>query len=143
MALAGYINPLLLMIVVAHVGIVIFACFNPTPGLNSMSRCLGWLIGCGLSVLLLWPLFGYFAEVSQFARAHRDYLFQFGDLRLLNLLAHNGTFLIALVIVSIAAYVVRQIQSQEAPDSTANETSVAPAPVAAADDEPLPDAPEL
>src|SRR5262249_25075418 len=69
--------------------------------------------------LLLVPQLGYFAELSAFSREHRDYLFLFGELRLLGILAHNSTFLVGLLIVSLASYVARQTQRHEAHPSSA------------------------
>ena len=106
----------------------------------------GW-VACrwALALLLLSPLFGFYAEVGRFAKAHQEYLFVIGGVRIQNVLVHNSTFLIALLVASVAGYVVRQVQQQDKP-AAEGEAAVAITKEPAAlstKDQPLPEDPML
>jgi hypothetical protein len=162
-AVIGYLNGVLLLVVVAHAGLVAYRLLNPDPTEGRRpSSLMAWLGGCALATLLLVPQMGYFVEVAQFAQAHQGYLFLLGELRLTGIMLHNSSFLVALLIVSLASYVARQIQlgQQEAAETAVVGASVgasagtavleAPAPPAApaprepaAELPPPPDSPDL
>jgi hypothetical protein len=162
LACLGYLNPLLLMVAVAHLGVVGYACWaSPAPGASRWMAAFWWLGGLVLGGVLLVPLVGYIGTVSGFALQHRDFLLLLGDLRLLTFFAHNSTFLIALLIVSLAGYAVQQIHQQEkspekseapasapqtnghAAETPAEKEAPATPPVAPAPELPLPESPEL
>ncbi len=139
-AFIGYMNPALLLVFVAHVALAGFNFVHPAPGGRRNSALAGWLTGCVVAVLFLLPLVGYVREVGNFSLKHRDFLFLFGEVRVLNVLIHNSTFLVGLLVASVASYVVRQIQQQETTTAPAGEQpATPPAPVGA----PPPDSPEL
>ena len=138
LALLGYLQPVMLLVVVAHVGMLVFRAVNPEPGRGWREPLLWWLGGCTVAVVLLLPLWNYFVAVSRFALENRDYFFLFGDLRLSNVLLHNLTFLVALIVISLAGYVGHQVRKRE----TGSE-SPGPAIPELAAEPPRPDNPEL
>ena len=129
MALVGYMNPILLFVGVAHFGLVIHWFLDGLRlttlrrsvghtllrsvvkrGATVLPRALLCLAGCGIAGVLLVPELGYIREVQQFSHAHREYLsnLQFGSGFLKIFVLHNSTLLVALLVVSIAGYIIRR-----------------------------------
>lgn len=72
---------------------------------------LMWLAGCGLAVLFMLPQLNYIEQVQRFASENRDVLSNFpfpSHYLMRTFLLHNSTFLLALLVVSIAGYVLRR-----------------------------------
>jgi hypothetical protein len=113
-AVIGYMNPVLLLVLVAHVGIVLYWLFGRSHvvaenGGRAPLCILWWVAGCVVAALLLWPESEYMASVHAFAQAHSEYMLRYDPRRLLETFArHNSTFLIVLLVVYVAAYIVRQ-----------------------------------
>lgn len=110
-ALVGYLNAPMLLVIVAHVGLLGYRLLNPDPleG-RRLSSLAFWLGGLALAVGLMVPQMGYLVAVGQFAHAHQPYLFLLGEVKLMSILSHNSAFLVALLVVSLASYVARQVQ---------------------------------
>src|SRR5262249_35558221 len=106
-ALMGFLNPVLLLVVVAHLGVVVYWLIKHR---RQAANAAVWLTGCAVAVALLGPQWGYIIRLQEFAGEHRDYLLRFNpqDKVLAAFLAHNSTFLIGLLVVTIAGYIVRQ-----------------------------------
>jgi hypothetical protein len=125
-ALMGYLNPVLLLVLVAHVGIVIYWLFGRQHLVQEGDRrgpmgALWWATGCAAAALLLWPQTDYILSVHTFAQAHSEYLLKYDPRRLLETFArHNSVFLVVLLVVYVAAYIVRQQMGPraEAPEET-------------------------
>ncbi len=115
LALIGYLNALLLFVVLAHVGMVIYAVRSDADG--AARKAAGyWAGGLVLGLLLMAPEFGYFYRVSAWAVDHTRYLTAANDIHIftpfISLIKHNLVFLGGLVLVLAASAVVRmQLQS--------------------------------
>jgi mannosyltransferase len=103
LTLAGlaYLNPVLLLVGVAHLGVIAFALIAPFQGGNPtwadrLTRLTAWFSGCAIAGLLLWPQTRYIQEVAAFNARHGEYLRCFGAPRLVFFLWHNSAFLLAL-----------------------------------------------
>jgi hypothetical protein len=124
MALQGYLNPVLLLVGVGHVGILVYwwlgrprqktgARANPSPWAfrnappRSVALLLFWLAGCVLAVVLLLPQMRYVQEVQAFTAGHRDYLSLIMRSSLTTVVIHNSTFLVALLVVCVAGAALR------------------------------------
>ena len=138
LALIGYLLPIMLLVIVAHIGMLTYRIINPEPGRGWRTPFLWWFGGCALAVVLLLPLWNYFVEVVRFARDNRDYLLLFGELRIASVLLHNLTFVVALIVISLAGYVGRQVRQR---DTGAESPGTAVAGLSAG--VPPPDNPEL
>jgi hypothetical protein len=119
LALIGYLSPLLLIVVVAHLGMVIYWAraggfrqsgdADHRPGLepNAVRRkALLWLAGCGLAVVLLAPVLGYWVAVARFSAANHETILALMPPQLVTFVKHNSTFLLALLVISVTEYVV-------------------------------------
>jgi phosphotransferase system glucose/maltose/N-acetylglucosamine-specific IIC component len=167
MALIGYLNPVLLLVGLAHVGMVAYwwlgrpreeaalasAPADARPPLNadewafhkvpprSASQLLFWLLGCALGLVLQLPQLNYVREVGQFGEAHRDYLFALKPWILTSFVLHNSSFLVGLLAVSLATLAMRQLSGggQEAAEkeSAGGATEGAAPPAEAAAAEPV------
>jgi hypothetical protein len=140
-ALMGYMNPLLLLVVVAHFGIVIYWLFGrkhlvQDGGPAAAMGALWWATGCVVAALLLWPVAPYMVSVQTFAYAHSDYMLKYDPRQLQTIFRHNSTFLVALLVVYVAAYIVGQQMGprSEAPEDV-DDAEDRPSPTA---DEPRP-----
>jgi hypothetical protein len=135
LAVVGYMNPVLLLVGVAHLGMVAYwwlgrrreeaalASAPPEvkPPLNddewafqkvpprSAGQLLFWLLGCALAAVLLLPELDYVREVGRFGRDHHDYLFDLKPRVLTYFVFHNSTFIVALLAVSLATLAMRQL----------------------------------
>jgi hypothetical protein len=151
MALVGYFNPALLMVGVAHAGLVAYWCFgrsrqaplgesetaNPAPWAfpahpsASRAKLVWWLGGTALALALLAPGLGYVWDVYRFTREHREYLAKvLPAAPITALLVHNAAFLAALLAVSATGSVLRQLtarSAEEEPEAEEEETAKAPA----------------
>jgi hypothetical protein len=135
-AVIGYLNALLLCVVVAHLGMVAYALHGDTEG--TARRGAGWWAGgLALGLLLLLPEVGYFQGVASFALAHTTYLTAVNDIHLppghngpiQTLFWHNLVLVAGLALVRAAGAVVRmQLQggSEEKPQGEAAPTTNAP-----------------
>jgi hypothetical protein len=154
LAVQGYFNPVLLLCVAAHVGLLAYWLLlrrppegaaaeaeaanaapwafreaPPRPGLAP----LWWLAGCGLAAALLLPKGPYLAEVRQFGHDHAAYLSTiFPPHLLLFVLYQDGAFLVALLAAAVAGYAASQLAR--------GKPSAAAAPAAGAAAPPPPDA---
>jgi hypothetical protein len=170
-ALIGYLSPLMLCVVLAHLVMVPFAAHYDE---SARKAARYWVAGLVLALLLLAPEYGYFYQVSSWAVGHARYLTTANDIHiwtpLVTLVKHNLVLLGGLVLVLAAGAVVRmQLQGGAAPEAegeggapaadapadggapaatsiTAQAppagTAVAPAPAAAAPPEPAAPLPE-
>jgi hypothetical protein len=139
-AVIGYLSPVLLLVVAAHVGMVGYALVKKGQGAGWKAglAALGLALGAGL----LAPQFSYWGQVYDFARAHKDYLVGFervlpdgrkewvngiNRLDFLTVLWHNLAFFGGLLLVLAAAAVVRmQLQgggAEEKPEGDAAASS--------------------
>jgi 4-amino-4-deoxy-L-arabinose transferase-like glycosyltransferase len=138
-ALIGYFNPVLLFVVTAHVGLVVYA-LATGPG-TALPRALLWVGGSALAGLLLTPQWSYFVELVQFSQANQDVLGGLAQAGLWAFLAHNSGFIVGLLVVSVVGYVLREVRaSQTAKEANPGTNGVAHAPP---DAPPPPEAPEL
>ncbi len=120
-------NPLILLVGVAHVGLIICWSFgllsewradyvdpNGVTGAEDVysagfpfarvrNKLFCWFAGCSLSALLVLPALGYIREIGDFTRLHRTYLDNMSGPAgwLIIISFHNLTFLIALLTLSI------------------------------------------
>jgi hypothetical protein len=135
MALIGYLNPVLLLVLAAHLGLVAYWwlgrpreeaalaaappeaapphnpdqwAFDKAPR-RSAGQLLFWLGGGLLAAVLLIPELGYFQQVREFSRVHHDYLSDMERGMLVSFVTHNSTFLVALLAVSLATLAMRQL----------------------------------
>jgi 4-amino-4-deoxy-L-arabinose transferase-like glycosyltransferase len=106
----GYFSPVQLMVVAAQAGVMVFGLLSPATG--RAWRTLTWLGGIVLGVLLMAPEFRYWGELWQFSRAHTSYLLALEPIRLLEpFLKHNAALLVGLLVIPLAAALVRwQVQ---------------------------------
>jgi hypothetical protein len=120
-AVIGYLNPILLLVVAAHVGMVGYALVR--KGKGAAMSALWAVTGLALGVVVLVPQFSYWGQVYDFARTHKDYLNDLHPLRLFTFLWHNLAFFGGLLLVLAAAAVVRmQLQgggAEEKPEGDA------------------------
>jgi len=111
-AFMGYMNPVLLLVVLAHLGITAY--WTIAHG-RSAGRTLVGLVGIALVAVLLIPEFSYFSRVHDSSVGHRDVLLRFYPMELRGFLLHNSTFLVGLVVAAAAGLVARfQLQGDEA-----------------------------
>src|SRR5262249_47704990 len=73
-AFMGYMNPVLLLVVLAHLGMVAY--WAIAHG-GRAGRMVVGLIGVGLAAVLLGPEFSYFSRVHDSSVGHRDVLLRF------------------------------------------------------------------
>jgi hypothetical protein len=131
-AVIGYLNALLLLVIAAHLGMMVYVLRGETTG--TARRSVGyWAAGLALGLLLLAPEFPYLYGVSAFALRHRDYLTAVHDVHLFTtlktLLMHNLVLLGGLVLVLATGAVVRmQLQGgpEEKPEGEAVPGTVPP-----------------
>jgi hypothetical protein len=134
LALIGYLSPLLLLAVVAHLGMVIYwaraggfrhtadAANRPAAEPNSGSRkALLWLAGCGLAAVLLVPVLGYWVEVVRFSAANHDTILALLPPQLVAFVQHNSAFLLSLLVISVTEYVVASRLPLGDPNATGTE----------------------
>jgi hypothetical protein len=150
MALLGYLQPLLLLVAIAHAGVVLYQLFRRAPEFlpardnaetprqfkerwqalvksvqatraEVLSRTLYWLGGCALTALLLIPTLGYFLEVHSFYQAHREYLAQYAQSNIWGFVLHNCTFLLGLTVIVVVSYIAREVQKGGENEATATE----------------------
>jgi hypothetical protein len=104
-AFIGYMNPVLLLVVVAHIGMVVYwIVTHQGEGVRAGLSVAGFALG----VVLLTPEFGYFSQLHAFSSGHREQLQHAFPTKLLGFFQHNATFLAGLLVAWVAAYVVRQ-----------------------------------
>ena len=127
LALIGYLNPLILLAGVAHLGIIFCWSFgvlsewrsdyldpNGVTGAEDVysagfpfarvrNKLFWWLAGCALAALLVLPALGYIREIGDFTRLHRTYLDNMSGPAgwLIIVSFHNLTFLLAILTLSI------------------------------------------
>lgn len=105
--LIGYLNPILLLVVAAHVALVVYQfVIEPNRGLTAGAW---WLAGAVLAGLLLVPEIPYILQVNAFHVANKQYLSQLESTRLLNVLYHNSTFLAALLVATGGGFAIREL----------------------------------
>jgi 4-amino-4-deoxy-L-arabinose transferase-like glycosyltransferase len=105
LAVIGYMNALLLFVIVAHLGMVAYAWKRGGEGLSWKTALA--VLGIVLGVGALAPEFGYFSQVAGFATAHRAYLDEISPLRVLTVVWHNLTFFGGLLLALAAGAIVR------------------------------------
>jgi hypothetical protein len=124
LALMGYLNSVLLLVVVGHLSLVAYWWFgrprlaeatgrepNPAPWSfreappRSRVQLGWWLAGCALAASLLLPEWGYIRQLQDFNREHGGYLLELWPPRLHTILLHNSTFLMGLLVISAAGFV--------------------------------------
>jgi hypothetical protein len=117
-AIIGYLNPLMLLVIAAHIGVVLYALRGETAAV-ARKAALFAVAGLALGLLLLVPQYGYFAKVASFAYNHSQphadgtaaYLTAVNDIHLFTplwtLIQHNLVLLAGLVLVLAAAAVIR------------------------------------
>jgi hypothetical protein len=116
-AFMGYMNPVLLLVVIAHVALVIYwAIAHQGEG----AKAVYWVLGVAVSALLMLPEYGYFGKLQEFSASHRDYLQRLYPTELIGFFKHNASFLAGLVVAWVAAYIVRQ-QMQASDEMEAEE----------------------
>ncbi len=137
-AFVGYLNPVLLVVVTAHLGMAAYAAASAP---REVVRPLAWLGGCALAGLLLLPQLGYFLKLRAFTAAHQDYLFEMYSPSIFTFFKHNGLWMLAMVVLVPAGYVVRRqlMGGDEAEGDAAKAEAAAPK----AAEAPPPDSPEL
>jgi hypothetical protein len=110
-AFMGYMNPVLLLVVVAHLGMLVYWAVSH----KDRARQVAWgLCGLVVATLLLIPEFGYFKSLHDTSVAHRDVLIHFYPMELRGFLLHNSTFLVGLLVAGAAGLVARfQSQGEE------------------------------
>jgi 4-amino-4-deoxy-L-arabinose transferase-like glycosyltransferase len=119
LAVTGYLVPVMLLAVIAHVVILVIALRSPRRT-GAGWRAGFWLAGTALGAALLVPEYAYWGQLWQFGREHRDYLLRNQPIRLGTFLWHNLSFLLGLVLVQAAAMIVRwQVEGEPAPESAA------------------------
>jgi hypothetical protein len=102
--LIGYLNPVLLLVGLAHAALVAYQQFFQVASRRA-TRTVLWLVGGGLGIALLMPEFDYFRALGAFTSTHRDYLAGLWKRPLVPFLMHNSSFLIALLVVVLAGYI--------------------------------------
>jgi hypothetical protein len=118
-ALIGYLSPLTLCVVLAHLVMVPFAArYDET----ARKAARYWVAGLALALLLLAPEFAYFYRVSSWAWAHTRYLTAVNEVHIWTslgtLVLHNLALIGGLVLVLAAGAVVRmQLQGGSAPEA--------------------------
>jgi hypothetical protein len=126
-AFIGYMNPVLLLVVVAHLGLIIYwAVAHKGETAHAMYGAIGVVV----AALLLVPVYGYIAKLGAFSTSHREYLQRFYPTQLMGFFIHNGTFLAGLLVALVAGYIVRQQMQggEEAPEEPSAEGSPATEP---------------
>ncbi|HZT80108.1 MAG TPA: hypothetical protein VFA26_07800, partial [Gemmataceae bacterium] len=136
----GYFNPVLLAVIAAQLGLVIYQFFGradadgaPQPIPAVAGRAVLWLAGCGLALLLLWPELGYWSELRQFSQDNKDVLNLVTGPRLLAFLfSHNSALFVTLVVVVVVGYVSQRVPTdfggataEEGGEGAAAETAAA------------------
>jgi hypothetical protein len=109
-ALIGYLDALMLLVVVAHIGMVVYAVRDAEDG--SARKAAGyWAAGLALGLVLLAPEFGYYFRVSSWAVDHSRYLTAANDIHIFTpfktLIKQNLTLLAGLALVLGAGALVR------------------------------------
>jgi hypothetical protein len=125
-AFIGYMNPVLLLVVVAHVALVVYWAVAHREKLVQIA-CAGG--GLALAALLLAPEFGYFGRLHAFSSAHSAELVRLAPPELRGFLLHNATFMGGLLVAAVAGLVVRyqmHAGDQTGPES-AGGAGIAPA----------------
>src|SRR5260370_6128361 len=142
LALIAYLNPLILLVGVAHVGLIICWSFgllsewradyvdpNGVTGAEDVysagfpfarvrNKLFCWFAGCSLSALLVLPALGYIREIGEFTRLHRTYLDNMSGPAgwLIIISFHNLTLLLALPTLSILRMIaVKRIRAAVPP----------------------------
>lgn len=147
LAFIGYMNSILLLIGVAHLALVLYA-FSASEE-KFGGRFGWWLGGCALAALLLVPEFSYIQQVRAFSASHREYMLSMEATRLINVLLHNSTFLVALLAAMAAHFIIPEMLGGS--DAAAEEgaegdgqPATEPAPAAlVVPEEPMPESPLL
>jgi hypothetical protein len=133
-AFIGYMNPVLLLVVVAHVGMVVY--WVMTHAGEGVKAGLA-VAGLAVAGVFLAPEYAYFSQVHAFAAGHREQLQHAFPTKLLGFFQHNATFLAGLLVTWVAAYVVRQ-QMEGGQEETAEEGGELTAPGTDAPPKPAP-----
>jgi hypothetical protein len=111
-AFMGYMNPVLLLVVLAHLGVIAYWAITHKESTGRIAVSLG---GVAFAAVLLVPEFGYFNRVHEASVVHRDVLLRFYPMELKGFLLHNSTFLVGLIVAAAAGLVARfQLQGDEA-----------------------------
>jgi hypothetical protein len=122
LAAIGYLQPALLLVAFAHVGMVVYG-LATHPRAKVGPRALLWLAACLLAGVLLLPDLGYLRAVQEFATVHRHYLINYSKAGLSAFFIHNGGILAALLVVTVATYVIRELRAvPAAPAAAAKDT---------------------
>jgi hypothetical protein len=124
MAFMGYMNPVLLLVVMAHLGLIVYWAVAHKKRGSGIALGVG---GMAVAALLLIPEFGYFRGLHDTSVAHRDVLIHFYPMELRGFLLHNSTFLVGLLVTGAAGLVAR-FQSQGDDLSAAGEQAEKPEP---------------
>jgi hypothetical protein len=140
LALVGYLQPALLLVGIAHIGMVVYA-LATHPRAEVRPRALLWLAGCGLAGLLLLPDLDYLRAVREFASANREYLINHSRAGVSVFFIHNGATLAALAVITAATYVARELRA--GPAAPAAESAATERPVPPPAEPPPPEAPDL
>jgi hypothetical protein len=124
-AFIGYMNPILLLVVFAHIGMVVYwLVVHKGAGIKAALVVGGLAVGAVLMV----PEYGYFNKLHAFASAHREQMRHAFPTKLLAFFQHNATFLAGLLVAWVAAYVVRQqMQGSEEENVEEGQGGAAPA----------------
>lgn len=138
-AFVGYLSPVMLLVLTAHVAIVGYALIKGREG--AAWRAGLTAAGLALAVGLMAPEMGYWSSLFAWGREHASYLLQLQPIRLQTLFWHNLSLLGGLLLIVVAGAVVRwQVQGEgeaPAPESPSEPvapggTAIATAPTAAA-----------
>jgi hypothetical protein len=110
-AFMGYMNPVLLLVVAAHVGVIVYWVIVHGKRIAQIAPAI---VAVVFAALLLAPEFGYFSRVHEASVAHRGSLNRFYPMELRGFLIHNATFLVGLLAAGVAGFVSRlQFQGEE------------------------------
>jgi hypothetical protein len=110
-AFIGYTNPVLLLVIAAHLGVMVYWGLVHKEQIGRITLGVAGII---FAALLLVPEIDYFSRVHAASVAHRDILHRFYPMELRGFLVHNATFLVGLLAAGVAGLVSRlQFQGEE------------------------------
>ncbi len=122
-AAVGYLSPVMLLVVTAHAGMVVYAAFAAGRA-GAAWRGLLWVVGLSVAVVLLLPEIGYWQDLFGWGRGHWEYLLRLQPIHLWTVLWHNVVLLGGLALALVAAAAVRwQVQGEPAPEEEARPAS--------------------